>query len=163
MIQYTVESLDAAENLIQNLFRKTLIADVMEYKQDISRAYLSSSGNMVPVNKLHKLVMVSGDDRVAELISELSGDLSEKEGPPTDVLVTPLATGSKEYIQWVKTQTLKKDGSTSFFNVSPPKIKTEIPQDVTDLLEDTKIMEKVDLDEDLDINAEDEDENQIFG
>lgn len=41
----------------------------------------------------------------------------------------------------------------------PPKIKTEIPQDVTDLLEDTKIMEKVDLDEDLDITNEDEDEN----
>lgn len=30
---------------------------------------------------------------------------------------------------------------------------------MTDLLEDTKIMEKVDLDEDLDINDDDEDEN----
>lgn len=103
MIQYTVDSLENAENLIQKLFKKTLIADVLEYKQDISRAYLSSSGNMVPVNKLHKIVMVSGDDRVAELISELSGDSSDKEGPPTDALVTPLVTGSKEYIEWVKT------------------------------------------------------------
>jgi len=131
----------------------------MEYKQDISRAYLSPSGAMVPVNGVHKLVMVSGDDRIAELITELSPNSTDKQGPPTDVLVTPLATGSKEYIDWVKTQTLKKDASTAFFNMPPPKIKEEIPQDVTDLLEDTKIMEKVDLDEDLDINSEDEDEN----
>ena len=117
----------------------------MEYKQDISRAYLSPSGAMVPVNGVHKLVMVSGDDRIAELITELSPNSTDKQGPPTDVLVTPLATGSKEYIDWVKTQTLKKDASTAFFNMPPPKIKEEIPQDVTDLLEDTKIMEKVDL------------------
>lgn len=104
MIQYTVESLDAAETLIGQLFRKTLIADVMEYKQDISRAYLSPTGSMVPVNGLHKLVMVTSDDRVAELITELSGSNStERNGPPIDVLVTPLATGSKEYIDWVRT------------------------------------------------------------
>lgn len=87
----------------------------MEYKQDISRAYLSSTGAMVPVNKLHKLVMVSGDDRVAELISELSTD--DKSYPPTDVVVTPLATGSKDYIDWVKLQTMKRDTSTAFFNI----------------------------------------------
>jgi hypothetical protein len=133
----------------------------MEYKQDISRAYLSPSGAMVPVNGVHKLVMVSGDDRIAELITELSPNNTDKQGPPTDVLVTPLATGSKEYIDWVKTQTLKKDASTAFFNMPPPiiKEKEEIPQDVTDLLEDTKIMEKVDLDEGLDITTDDEDEN----
>jgi hypothetical protein len=133
----------------------------MEYKQDISRAYLSPSGAMVPMNGVHKLVMVSGDDRIAELITELSPNNTDKQGPPTDVLVTPLATGSKEYIDWVKTQTLKKDASTAFFNMPPPiiKEKEEIPQDVTDLLEDTKIMEKVDLDEGLDITTDDEDEN----
>jgi hypothetical protein len=32
------------------------------------------------------------------------------------LVVVPLATGSKEYITWVKTQTLKKDPSTAFFN-----------------------------------------------
>ena len=36
--------------------------------------------------------------------------------PAFDAVVTPLATGSKEYITWVKTQTLKKDGGTAFFN-----------------------------------------------
>lgn len=131
----------------------------MEYKQDVSRAFLSSTGAMVPQNKLHKLVMVSGDDRVAELIQELSTD--NKQYPPTDVVVTPLATGSKEYIDWVKLQTQKKDSSTAFFNIQPTV--TEIPQDVTNLLEDTQIMEKVDLDDDLDIDQDDEDENQIFG
>lgn len=35
---------------------------------------------------------------------------------PFDLVVTPLATGSKDYIDWVKLQTLKKDDSTAFFN-----------------------------------------------
>ena len=44
----------------------------MEYKSDITRTVLSAKGVMMPVNGLHKLVMVSGYDRVAELISTLS-------------------------------------------------------------------------------------------
>jgi uncharacterized protein involved in tolerance to divalent cations len=86
----------------------------MEYKQDISRAYLSEKGEMVPSNNLHKLVMVSGDDRIAELITELS---SVESYPPTDAIVTPLATGSKEYIDWVKQQCQKRDATPAFFNI----------------------------------------------
>jgi uncharacterized protein involved in tolerance to divalent cations len=100
VIQYTVDSLDKAENLISNLFKQTLIADVLEYKQDISRTFLSSTGTIVPQNNLHKLVMVTSDNRVAELIQVLSS--SDKQYPPVDVVVIPLATGSKEYIEWVK-------------------------------------------------------------
>jgi len=32
------------------------------------------------------------------------------------LVVVPLATGSKEYIEWVKQQCLKKDDATAFFN-----------------------------------------------
>ena len=39
--------------------------------------------------------------------------------PIFDVLVTTLATASKEYSDWVKLQTLKKDPTTAFFNIGP--------------------------------------------
>lgn len=103
--------------MITTLFRKTLIADVEEYKSNLNRAYLSPQGAMVPIMNLHKIVMVTSDDRVAELIEEVAAkDPNHFHYPAFDVVVTPLATGSKEYIQWVKTQTLKKDPSTAFFN-----------------------------------------------
>jgi hypothetical protein len=39
-------------------------------------------------------------------------------------VVVPLATGSKEYIEWVKQQTLKKDESAAFFNEQAPAFKS---------------------------------------
>ena len=79
--------------------------------------YLGKNGAMSPTNELHKLVMVTSDDRVAELIEEVANhDPNHFKYPAFDLVVIPLATGSKEYITWVKTQTLKKDGDTAFFN-----------------------------------------------
>jgi len=79
--------------------------------------YLGKNGAMSPTNELHKLVMVTSDDRVAELIEEVANhDPNHFKYPAFDLVVIPLATGSKEYITWVKTQTLKKDGGTAFFN-----------------------------------------------
>jgi hypothetical protein len=66
---------------------------------------------------MHKIVMVTSDDRVAELIEEVAArDPNHFQYPSFDLVVVPLATGSKEYITWVKTQTLKKDAATAFFN-----------------------------------------------
>merc|ERR1712078_623301 len=70
----------------------------------------------------HKLVMISSDDRIAEVIEETALFMAKFNEPvPFDLVVTPLATGSKEYIEWVKQQTLKKDDSTAFFNEKPPE------------------------------------------
>ena len=81
-----------------------MIADVLEYKQDLNRAFLSPNGLMVPLSGLHKVVMVTADERIAELFQEISesDNKKDKKGPPLDIMVTPLSTGSKEYIQWVK-------------------------------------------------------------
>ena len=117
LVQFTTESVEGAETLISRLFRKTLIADVEEYKQNINRVYLTKSGAMSSTQDIHKIVMVTSDDRVAELIEEIANhDPNHFSYPAFDAVVVPLATGSKEYITWVKTQTLKKDGSTAFFN-----------------------------------------------
>lgn len=60
---------------------------------------------MNPTTNVHKIVMVAGDDRVAELIEAIIKfgcvDCNGSHNPPYDVLVTPLATGSKEYLEWV--------------------------------------------------------------
>jgi len=71
---------------------------------------------MVPVVNLHKIVMVTSDDRVAELIETVARYNPNKDKYPAfDLIVTPLATGSKNYIEWVKLQTVKKDNNTMFF------------------------------------------------
>lgn len=64
------------------------------------------------------MTFITSDDRVAEVIEEVAKWYDKKkEGDiPFDLIVTPLATGSKDYIDWVKLQTLKNDDSTAFFN-----------------------------------------------
>ena len=67
---------------------------------------------MVQMQNMHKIVMVTGDDRVAELIEEVNDynhgyccnktSQTDNAYPAFDMVVTPLATGSKEYISWVK-------------------------------------------------------------
>jgi hypothetical protein len=53
-----------------------------------------------------------------------------------------------------KALNIEKDRDTAFFNIEPND--TEIPPDVTNLMEDTKIMQKVDLDDDFDMDQDDE-------
>lgn len=66
--------------------------------------------------------MLTSDDRVAEAIEECatfyakSGNKGHHMYPVFDLIVTPLVTGSKEYIEWVKLQTQPRDASASFFN-----------------------------------------------
>lgn len=50
------------------------------------------------------MTFVTSDDRVAEVIemaAAWSSGQEKKEGVPFDMMVVPLATGSKEYIEWV--------------------------------------------------------------
>jgi len=74
---------------------------------------------------MHKLVMLTSDDRVAEAIESVGAYYEENKAsvhsyPKFDLIVTPLATGSKEYIEWVKLQTLKKDASElAYYNQKP--------------------------------------------
>lgn len=104
-------------DLTHKLFKKTLVADVTDVIQDVKKVW-KNNGKMIADDSRHKLTMISSDDRVAEAIEEVATFMSGFHEPvPFDLVVTPLATGSKEYIEWVKLQTLKKDDSTAFFNI----------------------------------------------
>ena len=90
--------------LIANMFHDTMIADEWNIVQSVKRSF-TRSGKLNQDANRHHLTMVTSDDRVAEVI-EMAGAWSEgqekKEGVPFDMVVVPLATGSKEYIEWVK-------------------------------------------------------------
>lgn len=84
------------------MFHKTLVADVEQYKQKVQRTYIED-GHEAIWGDVNKLIMVTGDDRVAELIEEVADkNPNTRKYPAFDLIVTPLATGSKEYIEWVK-------------------------------------------------------------
>lgn len=47
--------------------------------------------------------MVTSDERVAELIETVAKyDPNRANYPAFDLVITPIATGSKNYIEWVK-------------------------------------------------------------
>lgn len=104
------------EQLVKKLFTKTLVADVTDYADNAKKSW-TNRGRITWDDDRHKLTMLTSDDRVAEAIEEVATFMAGfHEKVPFDLVATPLATGSKEYIEWVKLQTLKKDDSTAFFN-----------------------------------------------
>lgn len=108
---------DDPNELISKLFKGTMIADEWNVVSSVKRSYMSH-GHQTYDSEAHHLTMITSDDRVAEAIETVAAwyDGSRQEGTPFDLVVTPLATGSKDYIEWVKLQTLKKDDETAFFN-----------------------------------------------
>ena len=132
-------------DFVNRLFKETMIADEWNAVSSVKRTY-SRNGHMVSDESIHHLTMVTSDDRVAEVIEE-AADWSKQEtkstGIPFDMMVTPLMTGSKEYIEWVKTQTLKKDDKASFFN---EKSKIDV-KPLTDSVDDSdsKLKDKSDV------------------
>lgn len=140
LVQLTIEDKEKAEDLISKLFYKTLVADVEQLKRDIKRTFLTEKGHEDIYTTNNKLFMLTSDDRVAELIEEVAAnDPNSRKYPSFDLIVTPLATGSVEYIQWVKDQTLKKDPEAAFFNKAAPKA---MQHDATKVTE-AKSVEKV--------------------
>lgn len=83
-----------------------MIADVQDINHVYQRTY-THDGHLDTDSSVHKLFMLTSDDRVAEAIEECATFYanSNKEHhmyPVFDLIVTPLVTGSKEYIEWVK-------------------------------------------------------------
>lgn len=103
LVHYTVVDHSTADELIGSLFFKTLIADVeKQISQTTQRTYMKE-GKMVvdELDQFVRLIMVTSDDRVAELTEEVAETVGNQTYPAFDLIVTPIATGSKEYIQWV--------------------------------------------------------------
>ena len=91
-----------SDDLIARLYNQTMVADVADLKQDVKKSWNNDKHIRWDIYR-HKLVMISSDDRIADVIEEVATFMARfKEPIPFDLVVTPLATGSKEYIEWVK-------------------------------------------------------------
>jgi len=90
------------QEFINKLFKKTLVADATDVVDNVKKSW-HSGRKIIQDDGRHRLSMLSSDDRIAELIEEAATFMSGfHETVPFDLVVTPLATGSKEYIEWVK-------------------------------------------------------------
>ena len=78
----------------------------------VKRSFLSldfGGGHEISQADLSHLTFITSDDRVAEAIETVAvwyeSDKKNNKlysNHPFDLIVTPLATGSKDYIEWVK-------------------------------------------------------------
>ena len=114
MIQFTAP--DSVSGLISDLFKKTLVADIEDVVTNVKKSW-NNKGKIIWDDGRHYYKAISSDDRIAEAIEEVAAYMAKfHESVPFDLVVTPLATGSKDYINWAKVQTLKRDDSTAFYN-----------------------------------------------
>lgn len=120
LVWVTSPTQEKGEKLLTALFEKTLIGDVHQNNVNIHRNYLLYDGQDISTDvkhdeRLHRIMAVTNDDRVAGVIEEcathsLGGDV------PFDVIVTPMITGSPDYIEWIKLQTMEKEADVAFYN-----------------------------------------------
>jgi len=106
-----------ANTLLSKMLKKTLAADVEILAQTAERIYRDANREPETTND-YKIVGVTADNRVAELIEEVAGFLNADPAKPEkfDMVVYTLSTGSPDYIEWVKNQTEVVDSSESAFN-----------------------------------------------
>ena len=69
--QFSVNNKQDAEELVSKLFAKTLIADVEIILEGEMRQYIDN-GKAVDAGKTFKVIGVTSDDRMAELIEEIN-------------------------------------------------------------------------------------------
>jgi len=111
-----LENSDAANNLISKLFEKTLIADVHSYSS-VKRIWKNGIANVnarsnTVTDSVQRVVMITSDDRVAELIEEVV-DVTKNEN--ADILVRQMTAASTEYNKWAKLQTEALDDTNAYY------------------------------------------------
>jgi hypothetical protein len=92
-------------------FKKTLAADVELLAQTAERIFRNVARGKETRND-YKVVGVTSDNRVAELIEEVASHLGADPAKPEDfdMVVYVLGDGSPDYLEWVKNQTEVLDG-----------------------------------------------------
>lgn len=110
----------SGEKLIAALLAKTLTADVEQQNVNIRREFITNADQTFEHREnVHRITGVTKDERVAELIEEISAHKIGSDLVPFDAIITPLINASPDYIDWVKLQTMKKDFNVAFYNIDP--------------------------------------------
>mmetsp|Transcript_37176 Transcript_37176/g.57059 ORF Transcript_37176/g.57059 Transcript_37176/m.57059 type:complete len:144 (+) Transcript_37176:1875-2306(+) len=112
-----------------------------------------------------RLQMLTGDDRVAELIEAVADSHPKSAAyPPFDMAVTPLASGNKEYIMWVQEQTMKRSGEAAFYNKKPQEamkpLENHVDLNSTTPVESQHLAQEKAVDQQEESNEEEEEEDE---
>ena len=86
------------------MFYERLVADVEIFENPIKRSY-TQDGKINWNGGDYRVSGITTDDKVSDLIALVVKNEANNTYPHTDVLVTALATGSKDYIMWAKETT----------------------------------------------------------
>lgn len=124
----TVPNQAEADKLIEALFKKTLIADVQDFSKVQKVHKPTLIGNHVQNTNwddIHRLTMVTSDQRVAQLIEEVV-DVTGNQN--SDIMIRQLSGVSQEYAKWVSWQTQIESPKfildhTGVFNTYPTQDK----------------------------------------
>lgn len=128
----TAPSEITGRKLVTAIFTKTLAADVEQqnlyhkdqsYKVTLKRDFITNPDlhDWVHRDENYRITGVTNDDRVAELIEEAAlhrKSIGSAE-VPFDMIIVPMINASPDYIDWIKLQTMKKDGELAHYNMEP--------------------------------------------
>jgi len=143
----TLKDKDQAEDLKNLLFRETMVADVHQNNETMSRTFKNETLLHVPFSGLlhvdkgfQRLHMITTDDRVAELV-EMTYKVTKDAKTP--LLVTTLHGASNQYIKWVQKQCEPNDDD-HFSNQDPFDKSKPIAKEAISKMEDHEKKEKAD-------------------
>jgi uncharacterized protein involved in tolerance to divalent cations len=105
MINLHVPDNNMAELLMEVLFYDNLIADAEIIQNNIHRSYLVD-GKIVTEDGDHQMYLMTSDERLDDCMKRISEKIRD---PKHDAMITVPSTGNKNYINWVKKQTVVPD------------------------------------------------------
>lgn len=97
------------DSLVDGLFEKTLIADVEEVVATKKTSSVGGEKKTTAAPSGTKLVIVTSDERTAELLAVINEWSTTNDNAAGDVIVTPFKYGKQEYFDFVKESTKKKE------------------------------------------------------
>jgi hypothetical protein len=97
------------ESLVNGLFEKTLVADIEEVYASKKTSTVNGEKKSTAAPAGTKLVMVTSDERTAELLALLNEWSKANENAAGDVIATPFKYGKQDYFTFVKESTKKKE------------------------------------------------------
>ena len=96
------------DSLVDGLFEKTLVADIEEIAATKKTSSINGEKKTTAAPAGTKLIMVTSDDRTAELLAVINEWSSTNENAAGDIIATPFKYGKQDYFDFVKESTKKK-------------------------------------------------------
>jgi uncharacterized protein involved in tolerance to divalent cations len=126
----TVPDQQSGEHLIADLLSNTVIADVKQQNIGIKRRFNGDVEEERGVHKIdygilksrdnqHRVIGVTNDDRVAELVETVAKHKVGSSEVPFDCIITPIINGSPDYLEWIELQTMEKNADVAYYNINP--------------------------------------------